>query len=287
LLNKLFAAPNNILTDSAWQTYFMLSAPTNDEQLIALRTNYLGQVGELLAASRWANNPSTISGCNFDLHDDGISECIVSNLKYFAILSPAGARMSNLVYLDTHGPHQLVAPTSQFTIGLSDPSEWNPDLGQAADPSVIPGAFVDEARPWISYSSEVTPEGIVFTSPDGTRIKTYHLLENGVEITYQVEGVITTHIPLALDPYTFYFDPSTYIGSLAPGTWTFGLSTGTQIEVVSNATLSIRSFTDSFPYLALPENPDLSYPAGHYLPFPVSVVDIQGNGGINVVISVK
>ncbi len=123
LLNELFAAPNNILTDSAWQTYFMLSAPTIDEQLMALRANYLGQVGELLAASRWAANPSTISGCNFDLQGDGISVCIVSNQKYFAILSPAGARMSNLVYLDILGPHQLVAPTSQFTIGLSDPSE--------------------------------------------------------------------------------------------------------------------------------------------------------------------
>ncbi len=57
LMSELFAAPDNVLTDSAWQTYFRLTAPTNDEQLVALRPNYMGQVRELLAAARWAISP--------------------------------------------------------------------------------------------------------------------------------------------------------------------------------------------------------------------------------------
>ncbi len=212
ILTELFAAPDNALTNSAWQTYFMLTTPTNDEQLDALRPNYLGQVGELLAAARWVTTPSSISQCDLDLNGDGLSECILSNQNYFTILNPDGARMSILVYLDARGPHQVVGPTSQFAIGLSDPSEWHPGLGQAADPSVIPGAFSDEALPWITYTPVVTSGSISFKSVDGAQNKTYNLLVDGIEISYRDTGGVTTRVPLALDPQSFFFSQSTYFG---------------------------------------------------------------------------
>ncbi len=183
-LAKLNGAPHNSLTNSAWQTYFMLTSPTSDENLIALRENYFGQVGEILAASDWANHPSAYSGCDLDLNNDGRFECVLSNLHLFAILDPAGARLTNLFFLNGIGPHQLVGPSSQFTIGLSDPSEWQPNLGQAADPSVIPGAFSDDTLTWTIYASHVTTGTIDFTSPDGSRDKSYTLTDNGLEITY-------------------------------------------------------------------------------------------------------
>ncbi len=99
-LAGLNSAPHNSLTDSAWQTYFMLTSPTTDEKLIALRANYLGQVDELLAAARWAEHPYTYTGCDQDLNSDGQPECVVSDLTFFAILDPVGARMTNLFYLD-------------------------------------------------------------------------------------------------------------------------------------------------------------------------------------------
>lgn len=286
-LANLRMAPNNSITDSAWQTYFMLSSPTSDEKLLALRTDYFGQVGELLAAARWADHPSAQAGCDHDLNSDGQSECVLSNNNYFVILNPTGARMTNLFYLDKAGPHQLVGPSSQFTIGLSDPSEWHPDLGPAADPSVIPGAFSDDVQTWMIYNHDVTAEGIAFTSPDGSRVKSYKLLKDGIEITYQVPELVSTRIPLAVDPQAFNFSPTEYTGSLASGDWTWGLTNGVRVEVRTQANLSPQNFTDSLPYLSQPEDPDRAYPAGHYLPFPLSVVELQGSGFFRVQITVK
>ncbi|MGA2505163.1 MAG: hypothetical protein ABSG01_13825 [Anaerolineales bacterium] len=286
-LAGLNSAPHNSLTDSAWQTYFMLTSPTTDENLTALRANYLGQVDELLAAARWAEHPYTYTGCDQDLNSDGQPECVVSDLTFFAILSPVGARMTNLFYLDGNGPHQLVGPSSQFTIGLSDPSEWQPDLGQAADPSVIPGAFSDNTQIWMVYTSQITPGSIEFTSPDGSRVKNYKLLQDGLEIKYNTPDPVSTRIPLAVDSQGFYFEPTGYTGTLTSNTWTWKQTKGIMVSVSATSPLSVESFTDSLPYLSQPENPDRTYPAGHYLPFPLSVIDIQGNDLITVRIIVK
>jgi hypothetical protein len=280
-------APNNAITDDAWQSYFSLTAPTRDEKLLVLRTNYLGQVGELLAAAHWADQPSVQADCDHDLNSDNQPECILSNLKYFAILNPVGARMTNLFYVGGTGPHQLVGPSSQFTVGLSDPSEWHPELGQAADPSVIPGAFSDDTQTWSFYTPYISSEGITFSSPDGNRLKTYRLREDCIEITYHVSGPVSTRIPLVVDPHLFYFSTIGYTGRLATGAWVWGMINGVQVEVHAEASLSAQSFTDSFPYLSQPEDPDRAYPGGHYLPFPLSIVYLRGSGYFRVQISVK
>jgi hypothetical protein len=280
-------APPSPFSDSAWQTYFMLTSQTTDEKLIALRANYLGQVDELLAAARWADHPSTYSGCDQDLNNDGQFECALSNDNFFAILSPVGARMTNLFYLDERGSHQLVGPSSQFTIGLSDPSEWQPGLGQAADPSVIPGAFSDDTKTWTIYIPQITPGSIEFSTPDGSRKKKYTLNNKSMEITYSGSGVVNTRIPLALDPHSFYFMPTSYSGNLSAQAWTWRLTKGIKVRISTASVFSVDSFIDSFPYLSQPENPDLGYPVGHYLPFPLSVVELRGSDNFIVQINVK
>jgi hypothetical protein len=287
LLVALHLAPKNVITDSAWQSYFLLTAPSNDEKLKALRMDYLDQVGELLAAAGWAEQPSAQVGCDQDLDNDSQPECILSNRKFYAVLDPAGGRLVDLFYVNETGPHQLVGPSSQFTVGLSDPSEWHPELGQAADPSVIPGAFTDEPGPWLAYIPNISSDGITFSSPDGSRVKTYRLLEDGIEILYRGSSPVRTRILLAVDPQLFYRGPTTYTGSMAPGQWSWGLNNGIRVHVTSAASLSVQSFTDSFQYLSQPENPDYPYPGGHYLPFPLSVVTIQESGNFWVQISIK
>jgi hypothetical protein len=286
-LADLRSAPSNSLTDSAWQSYFMLTVPTIDEKLQALRTNYSGQVGELLAGARWAEHPSEQAACDYDLNLDGKPECVLSNHEYFAILDPLGARLENLFYLDGIGPHQLVGPSNQFTIGLSDPSEWHPELGLAADPSVIPGAFSDDTNTWMLYTPDATPGSVIFTSPDGSRIKTFQLLEDGIEITYQGSGPVSTRIPLVVDPQAFYSGPTGYTAEISTSAFTWGLAGGVQVNVRSQAMLSAQSFTDSFAFLSQPEEPDRPYPGGHYLPFPLSVINIQGSGYFRLQINAK
>jgi hypothetical protein len=286
-LAALSSAHDNSLTDSAWLNYFMLTSLTSDERLQSLRKNYLGQVGELLAASRWAENPTVQSACDLDLNNDGQLECLLSNSKFLAILHPAGARLTNLFLLDAAGPHQLVGPSSQFTVGLSDPSEWHLELGEASDPSVIPGAFSDDSDTWLLYASETGSEEITFTSPDGNRLKRYQLVEAGIKIEYQGSGPVSTHIPLVVDPVAFLFKPTEYFSMPVPGAWSWGLVDGTSIQVLTNATLSAQSFTDSLTYLSQSEDPDRSYPGGHYLPFPLSVVSIQGQEDFIIQLLVK
>jgi hypothetical protein len=252
-----------------------------------LRSDYLGQVGELLAAARWAEAPSVHADCVDDLDADGQTECILSNRSYFAILDPSGARLTNLFYLDAKGAHQLVEPSSQFAVGLSDPSEWHPERGEAADPGVIPGAFADSADTWVNYTTAVIPDGILFTSPDGSRLKTYRLTEDGIEATYRVPGSVSTRLPLAVDPQAFYFGPTEYQPTLAPHSWTWSMANGISVEVRTDAALSAEGFGSSLPFLFMPEDPNLDYPKGHYFPFPLSIINIQGQQSISVEIAVK
>ncbi len=286
-LADLQTAPKNSVTQSAWQTFLTLTAPTTDIQLQALRNAYLGQVGELLAAAKWAENKAPRGDCTEDLNGDGHAECILANQNYFAVLEPAGARLTHFFYINANGPHQVVGPSSQFAVGLSDPSEWQPENGEAADPSVIPGAFSDSTGTWADYTPTITTDGIAFTTPDGNRVKTYRLTKIGIQVLYQSHNPVSTHIPLALDPQAFYSGPTDYQAILSPHLLTWSLSGGSSVEVHTDAILSADGFTSAIPFLSLPEDPNLEYPKGNYLPFPLSVVTIQSDGAFSAEIILK
>jgi hypothetical protein len=181
-LAGLQAAPKNAITDSAWQTYFTLTAPTSDENLRALRLNYLGQVGTLTATSHWADDPFTQSDCAVDFNHDLQPECILANDLYLAVIETDGARLTHLFY----GEHQLVGPTAQFAVGLSDPSTWDMSAGDAADPGQVMGAFSDDTQTYQPYSVSWPTSGtLALTSADGGRVKTFRLTEAGLEVAYQ------------------------------------------------------------------------------------------------------
>jgi hypothetical protein len=283
----LRAAPANAASELAWLDYLSLNEQDENPQLDVLKGNYLGQVRELLRAATWAEKPTEQSECRTDLDEDGQVECILANQDYFAILDPAGARLSNLFHLDAEGVHQLIGPTSQFALGLSDPSEWHPEAGEAADPSVIPGAFTDGTDPWTVYSVEASPGRLRFTSPDGKRVKIFRLTEAGLEVDYQSDGEVTTRIPLAVDPQAFYSKWVRYRPAAAPDSWTWGPENGTMVQVQTQAQLTAEGFVSSYPFLSMPEDPNLDYPRGHYMPFPLSIVTITGEGEFSVQIMVK
>jgi hypothetical protein len=283
----LQSAPENAVTDSAWQTYMMLTAPTDDERLHELRLNYLGQVGTLVAASHWTDKPFTQNDCSSDFDHDLQSECILANRNYFAIIETDGARLTHLFY----GEHQLVGPTAQFATGLSDPSEWNKLTGDGADPGQIMGAFVDETQPYQQYTASwLAPDTLTLASADGSRVKTFRLTADGLEMTVQASGLAlslskgqgSTRIPLAVDPQFFFSGPSEYVAAQSADSWIWGPVNGIQVRVWTDAALSVESFTNSLPFLSLPEDPNVEYPPGHYLPFPLSLVTIQSNGNFHV-----
>jgi len=277
-LTDLRSAPRNSITASAWQVYLTLTAFNTDSHLQALHAIYLGQVGELLAAAGWAENPALHADCSEDLNGDGHPECVLANQKYCAILETDGARLTQFYYLDGNEPHQLVGPSYQFAVGLSDPSEWNLAEGLAADPSVIPGAFSDDTTTWSDYTPTILADGMAFTNLDGSLVKTYRLVENGIQVLYKAAGPIRTRIPLAVDPQAFYSGPAEYRAALTIHSWTWGLASGIAVEVNTDAVLSAEGFISAIPFLALPEDPNLDYPRGNYLTFPLSLVTIQADG---------
>ncbi len=287
LRSSLPVNPQNPVEFSAWQAYLTLTAPGADAPLRALRSQYLWQVHALEDASVWSRHPFTQAGCFAYPNYTQQSECILANDRVYAVFEPEGARLTQLFSIDQNGLHQLVAPSSQFVVGLSDPSEWHPELGEGADPSVIPGAFTDSMETWTSYQVSASKDSLTFTSPDGNQIKTFRLTGNGLEVSYHLTGPITTSVPLAVDPWAFFSGPSSYSGTAAPGSWTWGLENGSRVEVRSDASLSAVGFTDSLPLLTQPENPEQDYPPGHYLPFPLSVVTLSADGDFNVWISIK
>ena len=89
-LKELRSAPENAATQSAWQMYLTLTSFTADTHLRALRSAYLGQVGEILAAANWAKKPTPRIDCKDDLNGDGHAECILTNQRSSLFLSLPG-----------------------------------------------------------------------------------------------------------------------------------------------------------------------------------------------------
>jgi hypothetical protein len=284
-LDALQVAPDNVLTRSAWQAYLMLHSPTGDAALQSLRAVYAGQTGILLAAAAWAQAPASRADCSTDPDLDGRSECILADTRYFAVIETNGARLTHLFLLDENGPHQLVAPTSQFTVGLSDPSEWHPERGDGADPGAVMGAFSDDTGTFDEYRASIS--GGVLTLVGTDRVKTFRLEEDGLEVTYTGMDSVTLRLPLAVDPQVFYSGEADYQALLKPGSWTWGPYGGFQAVVRSDAELSAQGFSVARVFLSLPEDPDQEYPAGNYSPFPLSLVTVRGEGEFTIWIGEK
>ena len=285
LLTELRSAPDDPLTDSAWQVYFALTAPSADTDLQALRAQYLGQVGILLAASRWAENPYTLSACTLDLDYDGQAECLLASLDFFAVIETDGARLAFLFSRDESGVHQLIAPSAQFALGLSDPSEWEPARGEAADPAQIMGAFSDTSQPFAVYIPVWTRDGTLMLSSAGAnRLKTFRLTEDGLQVRYDSQTPLTTRIPIAVDPWQRFRAgwAADVRASLTPTSWGWGLANGIRLEVRTDAPFSAQGFNVSIPFLSRSENPNLGYPPGHFYPFPLSIMEIHANGNFIV-----
>jgi len=303
ILDELKASPNNNLTSTAWQAYLTLLSPLAPAPpgLENLRAAYLGQVEPLMAAARWADRPDSKATCDVDLDLDGKPECILASENFFAVFKIESGALTYLFAKTENGPHQLVGPSSQFLTGASQPSEWDLSRGLAADPEIIPGAFAGPGGP---YQVSLDSGNLTFTSHDGL-IKTYRLTPTGLRLEFRSSIPVLAQLPLALDPWV-RFSPdwfNRYQGQAIPQGWSWELSpappaSGVQpaspqintrslhVEINSSAPLSTRSFLESQAYLSIPEDPNRDYPAGHYLPFPMAVVEFSSPGDFSVEIQV-
>jgi hypothetical protein len=281
LLQDLQTAPRNSITASAWQMFFNLVAPSADLQYYLLKQQYLNQVESMLSASRWAENPTILSDCSLDIDMDTINECVLSNDHMFAIFETDGGRLSYLFERKKDRVHQIIGPQSQFAVGLSDPSTWQPLLGPAGDPAEIPGAFSDADAPFSLYSiSSIDGNTLTLARSDGKLTKTYTLTEKGLTLECQSSQVNRLLIPLALEPQKRFLPgwANRYHSLASSDFYMWGLDRAINLEIRTTATLYAKDFTQSRLLLSKPENPNLDYPPGHFLPFPLALVEVNGNG---------
>jgi len=46
-------------------------------------------------------------------------------------------------------------------------------------------------------------------------------------------------------------------------------------RIQAEGPITIRSFNEALNLLATPEDPDYEYPPGHYVPFPMAIVEVE------------
>ena len=291
LLTALQGAPSNPLSDAAWQAFSALSAPVYpaSEDLPVLRGNYVGNVWSLLEAAHWVETPFHISTCDQDPDHDGQEECILASERFYAQFEQQSGALTHAFAIlrgedDGGNPHQWIAPSSQFISGLSDPLFWNLDAGPAADPSVIIGAF---SEPDMDYLVNTAGDCLIFTSShDGVR-KTFCLYPGGLEVEYYFAKQPTfsmLQIPLALDPWRRFNSNwvEAYQAIRLPNGWSWELNSGLKVQLLTDNNMNLESFLDSRSFFDRPEDPNLDYPPGHTLPFPLALVKIPVQGNLNL-----
>ena len=283
-LDQLVDSPPGPLNELVWQSYRALLAPLYPApaSLAELRAAYSGQLGVLLAAQDWALHPSQLSDCSRDLDGDGQAECVLASQTVFSVYEIQAGSLAYLFVRTPQQVHQIVAPSSQLVTGLSDPSQWQPGRGLRSDPDVIPGAFFDRSPAGLSYTASPGPGALKLSATSGGLEKTFSLRPSGLQVTYNSQqALLHTQAAFVLDPWQ-RFGPSWATGyqgaPVEDGAWSWQAGPQARIVVSTSAGLSAAAFKDSQAAFAVPENPNRDYPPGHFLPFPLALLDLQSTG---------
>jgi hypothetical protein len=274
---SLLQSPKNQLSILAWEVYSSLLHPGSPESL-SLRSNYMGQIGQILSAADWAENAIPRETCSIDLDYDGRNECILANKYIFAIIEPEGGYIPFLFANDDRGIHQIIGPTWEFEVGLSDASNWNPNLGVRGDPAQILGAFQDNLDNWNNYDVNILENKISMYSNNMSMRKSITIYPDSLHIDLQNLNQLQNNstIPLVIDPWSRYTSGwgDLYTLSRLPLIFQWGINSLEMVEVRSPNLINDFTFNATHSALAFPEDPNYDYSLGHYLPYPMALVII-------------
>jgi len=281
--------PTNPLLLAAWQAALSLynTLPPEPFDLPPLRSIYSNQVVILSRAALWADDHMPRNTCATDPDRDNIPECTLASDVVYTISGKEGVRLLAMFVSDELGVHQIIAPTTDFIVGYTDPSTWDFNAGEGAETNGVHGAFADNQPPWALYLPSSDQEWLSFTHKYEFLEKTFTLMDSGLRIDYHSRDPITLQIPVALDPWN-RFKPdwgTKYHGEEISNGYSWEWDDGPRILVRSNARMRTTAFTASRPYLGSPENPNFAYPVGHYIPFPVLLIELRSFGDFYIEIT--
>jgi hypothetical protein len=182
--------------------------------------------------------------------------------------------------------HQVIAPYAQFVVGLGDPSTWDPSRGSEGDPALVPGGFIDQLGPW---TPEVGNGQITFTNAEKNLTKTFRLTGTGLRVEYATPAPLTIKISIGLDPWRRYKKGwgDAYHETVIADGWEWAIEPGLKVQITTSGNLTSRAFTASRGYLAGSEDPNFDYPPGHYIPFPLALVEINSQGSVYIQLDVR
>ncbi len=271
---------------AAWHNYLALMPPvsTSAIPLSILRQNYLGQMNALLTASDWEYNSQSISSCQEDPDLDGEPECVLASENIYTIFEVEEGSLSYAFVRNASGIHQVIGPSSQLAVGLGEPTTWDLKLGERADPSVIMGAFTDSDGPYLVNILENT---LVLRSENTE--KKFALTPTGLTFNYSSQAPKPLQIPIILDPWE-RFQPGwgdRYTLELMHHGARWSLAGGAVVEIMADTPVEANAFIDTRSRMGSPENPNYDYPQGHYLPFPLAIINVQAKPDLRITITLK
>jgi len=280
-LGELQESTTSTLGRAAWQTYLAYTSPLWpwNPKLTALRTNYFSQINILLFASKWEIEPRAYASCDLDPDQDGERECILASELVFSVYEIDDGSLTHLFVRAQSGIHQLLGPSSQLIVGLSDPNSWDISRGEKADPTVIPGVISDLGD---NFLVSANTSSLSFKS-DLSEIN-YSLITNGIHISYRASQPTKVTLPIVLDPWE-RFTPGwgeRYQENHISRQFEWSLSSGPKVVITSSAQIQAQTFNETINRMGLSENPNLEYSAGHYLVFPFAVLEIGDDLNISI-----
>lgn len=288
LEQALLAASDNELSQAAWQAYLTLTAPVSptSPDLPRLRANYIPVVWALLEASNWAAFPYEKSSCEIDPDRDGQYECLIATQETFALFEIQHGALTLAVMRPTAEQiYQIIAPSSQLITGLSDPLFWQLEAGDLSDPDVIPGAFAEPAR--LYQARLITPHQVDFYEAQSGAQKTITIDGQRISARYAHLGadpIQTVQAALALNPW-IRFTPGwadAYHESYRDDRWEWQVDPLFSLQASATGEIAVFHFNQSRADLRRAENPNKDYPLGHFLPYPLAVLEIPAKPGLEI-----
>jgi hypothetical protein len=270
---ELRIVPENRIRTVAEQLLSSLTEPGTQMER-DLKHVYIGQIGHLLAISKWSANRHAISDCSHDLDWDNELECLLASDNLAAVIDLQGGYISYAFSFHEGDYHQFIGPSYQLAVGLSDPMLWKLDQGISAEPSVIPGAFSSTDQKWRKFQvTNIEPDIITIQEEDRISEKKFRITNDSLFFQYKGYKGENLAIPLILDPWIMETRGwgNLYTNTLLAQRWLWRIKTRITVETFFKDHLDVSTFQDSISLIREPENPSLDYPAGHYLPFPLAL----------------
>jgi len=287
IYSELIQLPENQISNLAWQVFYAMVEPPSQSS-VSLRDAYAGQIGQIIEAAKWVERPHEISRCDVDLDYDTKNECILANHNIFLTIEPEGGIIPFIFSRDIHGAHQIIGPTWEFMLGMSDPTLWDLSQGVRSDPGQILGAF-DQTK-MINYYFVLESDKVYLYDGVMTMRKSVEILDNGalISVFNRASPNEIVHIPLVVDPWT-RFTPDwgdKYTLLKLPDGINWGILTGVNVDLQSSEPIAFFPFNATHGDMLNAEDPNFDYPPGHYLPYPMAEAEISPSGDYAVKITI-